>query len=1825
MAFLGKSKSGSDAPKQGDSLPHAVPKGERRVDPGARPSWLSGVVLPSANEEDVPRVFVPIEDFLPKIPPYLLREGDTPRDRKLWFNLKDLSQNIAHGKATIRLSTIAALCPEIFAKAIGSDDDAEIVFPWHRLAGQLRNLKSAGAIQGDPDLARTAVPPPRIPLREPVSEPPPPDKADETPAPETAPPGEPSFPPLHPTSDFASESQADADVHQVVLEALIHEIDDLRKENYRLLAMADVVEPPRSEPVQEAAPEPDAVGAAPETVQAPAEAPAGPENAGLLRGLLAKKEAELRDATWKLHEVTRESETARSEILRVRESYSKRLAEITRAADERRRELTEIRGMLARAREEAKMVQEVASVTAVEGLEATKRERERKASEMAEAVAAKERVTEEAESLRRTLDAAKRETAEAAAAFDAERKRWETDVRSLAQRGSEAAKRIEDLEKEISGRDGIIERIERELASVVSARDASQASLKKMEDRLAAAEKAKAESEEHFKGKFENLRSERDKALSELREGADARVASAQKEIAELRAQIEKTRSEFDASAKTRDKALAEKAAAIGRLEKEAETRRREIAGLVEARAAAEKAKEETGREVKLLRDNFQRELQVAQRERGAAQDELRQIAESVKTLTHAREAAALERDDALIRAREISERRQREVAGLSKERDEALAGKENALSELARLKESLGKQIGSLTKSLGQVESEREKVVAELAEMREGRSGAEKERAAREEEIGKVRSERDTLGAEIEALRKDLEGANRRAELLEKKAGEIGQSGKVQIAELMKSVDEHRHARDTLVEELRQKEDAYAKRVEFLNRANDSLSERLEALEERADALAEERRALKAELEAARLEAGTLREKEMALRVRTEKIPELEKVAGEVRELSSRLKSATAERDRLATEIEKSRTSAKAELERVRGELGAATKAKVLVEQRMRSLETASVKVGLIEKELASAKSERERLTATLEKERVAAKNEIERLRADASARTKDLERAISGRSGAAKALDAAKAELERVRSELAALTKAKGSGDERLRSIEAAAGKVGALEKELSSAKAEKERLSAMLETERSAAKADADRRRVESESRAKEIEALASKVSEASQSRKAATAEVERLQAELRKREIAYGKHLEFVSSAHDRETEKRIDAEEKVLELSTRLTLVENDSATTLQKEREMSISARAEFDKLLDQAVSEGAGAKAEVERLRADLAAASKVKGASDQRIRELEAATSKIALIEKELASARSEKEAASAAFGKERAAAKADLERLRAEIDRRAKEIEQATSQVAEATKTLEIAKLDADGLRAGLREKEAALRKHLEFVSTAHDRETEKRIEAEEKIAELSAKLSDVEKGALAALERERDSATSARGEIEKLRAELASSEKAKGAGEERIKELETNLVSARAEKDRFAADAAEREKAMADARAKLVETEKRASETSHAVAAARGDAESAGDRIRELEETIKKNAELAEIALYEKNREIEKAMSQVESLRQSLETLRTERERTDAAARDEMAALRKKMEFISTAHDTATEQRLDLEEEVARLRAELQAERERGGRLDADRIVTLESKIAAFESRLETRQKAESADRVARSEQEREFARIAKALEDRFAVEIRSNRELADRAVEEMERSRSEVSGRVEGVEREKAALAAELEVARKSGAEASAQREAAAKEIEGLKGRLAEIETVLAEMEAARSDLESVRTELAAERNEREELVKKMTEGEASGREVRELAEERDRLFEELSGLKETFAAGQAAKLAQLEVFGRQYRSVIRERDEAIKKGAADRSRLEGELEALKIEKADLEKERQELLALPRLQPIRVPPPVIGRG
>jgi hypothetical protein len=147
MALFSKSKqdSSNSAPRRkppalpiGDVMEGAIVPGTHRQAPNPARASLSVRPESSANRE----IRFELGDLLIRIPSHFLKPGPHDAKRELRFQLADLFSDITRGRATVPLSRIIKLCPEIFDERSEQSQDIDIHLPLQKLVEQIGLLPS---------------------------------------------------------------------------------------------------------------------------------------------------------------------------------------------------------------------------------------------------------------------------------------------------------------------------------------------------------------------------------------------------------------------------------------------------------------------------------------------------------------------------------------------------------------------------------------------------------------------------------------------------------------------------------------------------------------------------------------------------------------------------------------------------------------------------------------------------------------------------------------------------------------------------------------------------------------------------------------------------------------------------------------------------------------------------------------------------------------------------------------------------------------------------------------------------------------------------------------------------------------------------------------------------------------------------------------------------------------------------------------------------------------------------------------------------------------------------------------------------------------------------------------------------------------------------------------------------------------------------------------------------------------------------------------------------------------------------------------------------
>ncbi len=149
-------RSGDAAGKPAEAVAQPAGKEEFPPDPSSflHPKGFSATLdapasppVLRATEKRLPiseaprEIVLTLSDVLPRIPPHYLRPELRDEKRELRFDAEALSADIARGRASVPLSTIATLCPDIFQQSADELDDMEIRLPLQKLVEQIGGLR----------------------------------------------------------------------------------------------------------------------------------------------------------------------------------------------------------------------------------------------------------------------------------------------------------------------------------------------------------------------------------------------------------------------------------------------------------------------------------------------------------------------------------------------------------------------------------------------------------------------------------------------------------------------------------------------------------------------------------------------------------------------------------------------------------------------------------------------------------------------------------------------------------------------------------------------------------------------------------------------------------------------------------------------------------------------------------------------------------------------------------------------------------------------------------------------------------------------------------------------------------------------------------------------------------------------------------------------------------------------------------------------------------------------------------------------------------------------------------------------------------------------------------------------------------------------------------------------------------------------------------------------------------------------------------------------------------------------------------------------------
>lgn len=143
-------------PREPARAESALEKNAARAQPPASP--------PARQRQPVPdsEVKLLLGDIIHRIPSHFLKPGPHDLKRALQFDIHDLFSDIARGRATVPLSKIAKLCPDIFREQIGLGQDVEVHLPLQKLVEQIGPMHYPATEKKSPQIqpALKAGPPP---------------------------------------------------------------------------------------------------------------------------------------------------------------------------------------------------------------------------------------------------------------------------------------------------------------------------------------------------------------------------------------------------------------------------------------------------------------------------------------------------------------------------------------------------------------------------------------------------------------------------------------------------------------------------------------------------------------------------------------------------------------------------------------------------------------------------------------------------------------------------------------------------------------------------------------------------------------------------------------------------------------------------------------------------------------------------------------------------------------------------------------------------------------------------------------------------------------------------------------------------------------------------------------------------------------------------------------------------------------------------------------------------------------------------------------------------------------------------------------------------------------------------------------------------------------------------------------------------------------------------------------------------------------------------------------------------------------------------------
>lgn len=120
------------------------PAGKPPQPPAPAPAPATETIAGSSKRAAAPaakqEIMLHVGDVLGRIPPHYLKPGPHDARQELRFKIEDLSEKIARGRASIALSKLVELCPEIFRDTLDLSNDVEIQLPLQKLVEQVGNF-----------------------------------------------------------------------------------------------------------------------------------------------------------------------------------------------------------------------------------------------------------------------------------------------------------------------------------------------------------------------------------------------------------------------------------------------------------------------------------------------------------------------------------------------------------------------------------------------------------------------------------------------------------------------------------------------------------------------------------------------------------------------------------------------------------------------------------------------------------------------------------------------------------------------------------------------------------------------------------------------------------------------------------------------------------------------------------------------------------------------------------------------------------------------------------------------------------------------------------------------------------------------------------------------------------------------------------------------------------------------------------------------------------------------------------------------------------------------------------------------------------------------------------------------------------------------------------------------------------------------------------------------------------------------------------------------------------------------------------------------------